>query len=130
MSELVVQFPPGDDESGKLLCFACESCGAQADGWGSFKVDNFDHTATCPECGKLMKVDLSGFNLGIKGTWSSNRRRAKDLTQRNEKMKTKQWDNHDVGVKAEDVRSGRRKFRNATSGGPLDLNSKFHKRTR
>ncbi len=133
-AELVVRHPPGEDENGKLLNFICdpdlEGCGHAASAFGSFKVDNFKHRAKCPNCGKSMVVDMGAMIPSAKGTRASKRRKAKDLTLRNERMATKQWDNHDVGIDRKDVQSGRRKIRNPTPGGPLDPNSKFNKKTR
>jgi len=140
MAELKVKYPPGPDSSGKLLHFYCnpehEGCGAEESAYCDFNVDNDKHSAVCPSCGKRMLVDWDRFNVtigaGKKGYHSTKvgRRRKRDMIRRNEKLGQTQWDNVDHGYDLKDIREGRRKFKNATPGGPLDLNSKFHKRTR
>jgi len=80
-------------------------------------------------CGLTLDMMLDGMNVGIitppSGSYASKHGQmiARDLTKRNEKLATKQWDNHAPGQVLGETP-------NATPGGPFDPKSKFNKHKR
>jgi len=131
--EIEVLCPPKEDEVPRIEPVKCtsEKCGFTTEiaitrdcpGWGK-------PLAKCPKCSADMIADISAYRQGITARGAGfhgtafGRRRKKEMTARNEKLKTKQWENHAPIPVSEGT-----KIRNPTKGGPNDPNSRFNKKT-
>jgi hypothetical protein len=89
------------------------------------------HIATCPYCGGEMHAGGEQMNITINARGSGAHsgtigdRKKRMMVERSEKLRKKQWDNHEPVKVAEG-----RKIRNPTPGGPYDPNGPFQPKKR
>jgi hypothetical protein len=110
---------PDDDREGCGSCFTATIEDS----------DESSYESICPNCKKPLvsywgEYMTFGIKMGSQGLSETKcgQRLKRDRTRRNEKLKTEQWEKHEV-IHAGDPE----KVRNPTEGSPLDPNSKFNK---
>lgn len=122
-------FPPPENDLGTCQQVVCMDCKCTAETYTERGIALDQPLAACPECGEPMMWDPSGLRFGFKmggkdfSSTKQGMRRSRSLTERNEKLKKKQWDNVEPMRLAEGIRP-----RNPTAQGPYDPGGPFTKR--
>jgi len=122
--------PPPENDLGTCQQVICTDCKTTAETYTERGITLEQVTlAICPECGGNMVWSPAGLRFSFKmpgrdfSSTKQGMRRARSMTERNERLKKTQWDNVAPMSMPENMTA-----QNPTPGGPYDPNGPFAKR--